>query len=90
MGSRYLYTAPVVGYTCQTIKSKGKFSLSIKISDITRMIEFLIVYVHSAYNCILGRPVLYQLQAKISTCDFAMEILNGEGIQTIYGDQKAA
>lgn len=53
------------------------------------MVESLIVSTSFPYNCILERPALNQLQAKVFTCDLSMEIPIGEEVHSIYGDQKA-
>lgn len=53
------------------------------------MVEFLIVYAPSPYNCILGQPALNQLQANVSTYDLSMEVPNSTDVQMIYGDQRA-
>lgn len=75
------YTSPLVGFTSQTIKSDGKISLPIYVRDSARVIEFIIVFAPYPYNCIMGRPALNQLQAKVSTCGL---------LQMIYSDQKVA
>lgn len=65
------------------MKTEGKICLSVSIADTTYIVEFLIIYAPSPYNCIFGRPTL-------NICDLAIEILVREEEQTIYGDQKVA
>lgn len=80
----------MVGFASQTIKSEGKISLPLSVGDNVHMVEFLIMFSPSLYNCIMGRLALNQLQVKVSTRDLSMEIPIREEIQMIYGDQKAA
>lgn len=48
-------------------------------------------YIYSIpYNCILGRPTLNQLQAKVSAYDLSMKVPSGTDVQMIYCDHKAA
>lgn len=84
------YAALLVGFSGQTIESKEKISLPVSVNDITDMVEFFIVFVSSPYNCIMGRSALNKFQACISIADLFMEILMGEEVYIIYGDQKAA
>lgn len=80
------YAALLVGFTSQIFKSKGQINLPVSVSDNTYMAEFLIVSTPFPYNCIMGRPALNHLHAKVSTCDLSMEIPIGEEIQMIYGE----
>lgn len=82
------YVEPLVGFTGQTNQSEGKISLPVNVGNTAYMVETLMISVLSPCNCILGRLVLYQLRAKIDTCDLSME--HGSKIHVIYGDHKAA
>lgn len=59
------YATPLIGFSGQTTKYKGKITLSISINNTTQVVEFLIVFVSSLYNSIMGRstpkliPCLY-------------------------------
>lgn len=72
------YATPLVGFTGQTVKYDGKISLPISISDTSLIMEFLLISASSPYNCIMGRQVLNQLQAKVSSCDLSMEVPMGK------------
>lgn len=84
------YIASLVGFIGQIMKSDRKICLLVIVGDTAHIVEFLIVSSSSPYNYILGHPALNQLQAKVSTCDLAMVIPNGEEVHVIYRDQKAA
>lgn len=69
---------------------KERFFLPVNVGDSTYMVEFLIIYAPSIFNCILGRLALNQLRAKIATCDVSMEVFYRSKVHVIYGDHKAA
>ncbi|KAK3005471.1 hypothetical protein RJ639_016337 [Escallonia herrerae] len=54
------------------------------------MPDFMVVKVPSAYNAILGRPALNQLQAVVSTYHLKMKFPMGHGIGEVKGDQTTA
>ncbi|KAK3012733.1 hypothetical protein RJ639_009566, partial [Escallonia herrerae] len=54
------------------------------------MFDFVLVKVPSAYNTILGRPALNQLQAMVSTYHLKMKFPKEQGIGEVKGDQTVA
>ncbi|KAK3007246.1 hypothetical protein RJ639_016077 [Escallonia herrerae] len=54
------------------------------------MLDFVVVKVPSAYNSILGRPTLNQLQAVVSTYHLKMKFPTEHGIREVKGDQTTA
>lgn len=82
------YVAPLVGFIGKKIQSKGKFSFLVNVWSTSYIVKFLIVSVSSPYNCIMGRPTLYQLPAKIAACDLSMEVSDGNNVHVTYSDKK--
>ncbi|XP_072076817.1 uncharacterized protein [Arachis hypogaea] len=56
----------------------------------TLSIDYIVVNVSSAYNALIGRTMLNQLTAVVSTLHLCMKFPAPEGIATIKGDQKLA
>ncbi|KAI8559494.1 hypothetical protein RHMOL_Rhmol04G0178300 [Rhododendron molle] len=87
-------TMPLVGFAGTPIYPAGQIALPITMgeegSQITRMIDFIVVDCLSAYNAILGRTTLNKIRAIISTYHLMNKFLTPEGIACIRGDQKAA
>ncbi|KAK3018121.1 hypothetical protein RJ639_004580 [Escallonia herrerae] len=54
------------------------------------MLDFMVVKVPSAYNAILGRPPLNQLQALVLTYHLKMKFLTEHGIGEVKGEQTTA
>ncbi|XP_058211619.1 uncharacterized protein LOC131323795 [Rhododendron vialii] len=86
--------SPLVGFAGTPVYPAGQIALPVTMGDegsqITRMIDFIVVNCPSAYNAILGRTTLNKIGAIISTYHLMMKFLTPEGIGCIKGDQKAA
>ena len=78
--SRFMPAGPIYGFANQPIRAKGVITLPITIGQgehtITKIADFLVVNQSSAYNAIIGRPLMkkmnmvstvYYLTIKIST-----------------------
>ena len=55
--------------------------------SVTKMMEFVVVDLPSAYNVLLGRPALVGLGAVSSVRHLAIKFLTSSGIRTLKGDQ---
>ena len=59
-------------------------------SQLTQMVDFLVVDSPSAYNIILGRTALNKAKAVISTQHLKVKFPTPNGIGEMKGDQKSA
>ncbi|XP_058220297.1 uncharacterized protein LOC131330652 [Rhododendron vialii] len=86
--------SPLVGFAGTPVYPAGQIALPITMgeerSEITRMIDFIVVDCPSAYNAILGRTTLNKIGAIISTYHLMIKFPTSEGVACVRGDQKAA
>ena len=58
--------------------------------SVTKMMDFVVVYIIAAYNLILGRPLLASLGAISSIRHLTLKFPTSRGVGIIRGDQLAA
>ncbi|KAK3004460.1 hypothetical protein RJ639_019271 [Escallonia herrerae] len=85
---------PMYGFSNHPVVFEGIIALSVMIgtppTQANLMLDFVVVKVPSAYNVILGRPALNQLQAMVSTYHLKMKFPTEDGIGELKGDQTTA
>lgn len=82
------------GFSGKPIPPKGRIALPVTIgpegNSITCMVDFLVVDSPATYNLIIGRPLLNQIGAVISTYHLKMKFPVGEAIAEVKGGKKTA
>ncbi|KAK3011810.1 hypothetical protein RJ639_012571 [Escallonia herrerae] len=85
---------PSYGFSNHPVVAEGIIALPVAIgtppAQANFMLDFVVVKVPSAYNAILGRPALNQLQAVVSTYHLKMKFPTEHGIGEVKGDQTTA
>ncbi|KAK3022349.1 hypothetical protein RJ639_047054 [Escallonia herrerae] len=85
---------PLYGFSNHPVAAEGIIALPVAIgtppAQANFMLDFVVVKVPSAYNAILGRPALNQLQAVVSTYHLKMKFPTEHGIGEVKGDQTTA
>ncbi|KAK3018771.1 hypothetical protein RJ639_003318 [Escallonia herrerae] len=85
---------PLYGFSNHPVVAEGIIVLPVAIgtrpAQANFMLDFVVVKVPSAYNTILGRPALNQLQAVVSTYHLKMKFPTEHGIGEVKGDQTTA
>ncbi|KAK3009095.1 hypothetical protein RJ639_015070 [Escallonia herrerae] len=85
---------PLYGFSNHPVTAEGIIALLVAIgtppAQANFMLDFVVVKVPSAYNAILGRPALNQLQAVVSTYHLKMKFSTEHGIGEVKGDQTTA
>ncbi|KAK3017191.1 hypothetical protein RJ639_007842 [Escallonia herrerae] len=85
---------PLYGFSNHPVAAEGIIALPVAIgtpsAQANFMLNFVVVKVPSAYNAILGRPALNQLQAVVSTYHLKMKFPTEHGIREVKGDQTTA
>ena len=89
-----LTNAPLVSFGGTRVFPVGVVTLSVVVGDypqqITKDVTFLVVDCSSAYNAILGRPILNSWKAVISTYHLMIKFLTDYGVGELWGNQVAA
>jgi hypothetical protein len=84
----------LVGFTGEQVLPLGSIELPVMAGAYPRqrtiMVRFLIIYRPSAYNAILGRTTLNELQAVASTPHLSMKFPTEEGVSIEKGNQRMA
>ncbi|XP_052172184.1 uncharacterized protein LOC127788112 [Diospyros lotus] len=82
---------PLYGFTGDAVIPKGRIRLPLTIgeSDLqaTAMADFLIIDGPSAYNVIMGRPTMNDLDLVVSTKALAIKFLTPKGTGCVRGEQ---
>ncbi|KAK3005657.1 hypothetical protein RJ639_016027 [Escallonia herrerae] len=82
---------PLYGFSNHPVAAEGIIALPVAIgtppAQANFILDFVVVKVPSAYNAILGRPALNQLQAVVSTYHLKMKFPTEHGIGEVKGDQ---
>ncbi|KAK3010023.1 hypothetical protein RJ639_010986 [Escallonia herrerae] len=82
------------GFSNHPVAAEGIIALPVAIGtppeQANFMLDFVVVKVPSAYNAILGRPALNQLQAVVSTYHLKMKFPTKHMIGEVKGDQTTA
>ncbi|KAK2996428.1 hypothetical protein RJ639_025248 [Escallonia herrerae] len=85
---------PLYGFSNHPVAAEGIIALPVAIgtppAQANFILDFVVVKVPSAYNAILGRPALNQLQAVVSTYHLKMKFPTEQGIGEVKGDQTIA
>ncbi|KAK3032309.1 hypothetical protein RJ639_036266 [Escallonia herrerae] len=85
---------PLYGFSNHPVAAEGIIALPVAIgtppAQANFMLDFVVVKVPSAYNAILGRLALNQLQAVVSTYHLKMKFPTEHGIGEVKGDQTTA
>ncbi|KAK3038717.1 hypothetical protein RJ639_028324 [Escallonia herrerae] len=85
---------PLYGFSNHPVAAEGIITLPVAIgtpsAQANFMLDFVVVKVPSAYNAILGRPALNQLQAVVSTYHLKMKFPTEHGIGEVKGGQTTA
>ena len=86
--------APLVGFGGSRVFPLGAVTISVMVGDypqqITRDVSFLVVDCSSAYNAILGRPMLNSWKAVTSTYHLMIKFPTEYGVGELRGSQVAA
>ena len=89
-----LTNAPLVSLGSTRVFLVGVVTLSVVVGDypqqITKDVTFLVVDCSSAYNAILGRPILNSWKAVISTYHLMIKFPTDYGVGELWGNQVAA
>lgn len=87
-------TTPLVGFTGERILPIGTITLPVIVGTFPKernlLVNFFIVDQPSAYNSIIGKPTLNQLQVATSTYHLIMKFPIENGVKIIRGNQKEA
>ncbi|XP_031258087.1 uncharacterized protein LOC116116135 [Pistacia vera] len=84
---------PLYGFTGDHLLPKGTISLPVtlgNLDEVTKVIEFLVVDCPSAFNGILGRPLLRQFKAVTLIYHLKMKFPTPTGIGEVSGSQRAS
>ncbi|KAK3013960.1 hypothetical protein RJ639_008506 [Escallonia herrerae] len=85
---------PLYGFSHHPVAAEGIIALPVAIgtplAQANFILDFVMVKVPSAYNAILGQPVLNQLQAVVSTYHLKMKFPTKHEIGEVKGDQTIA
>ncbi|KAK3018233.1 hypothetical protein RJ639_002767 [Escallonia herrerae] len=85
---------PLYGFSNHPVTAECIIALPVAIgtppAQANFMLDFVVVKVPSAYNAILGRPALNQLQALVSTYHLKMKFPTEHGIGEVKGNQTTA
>ena len=84
------FKSPLVSFNGDHVYPKGIISLKITAgtypTQVTRMVEFLIVDCSSSYNVILRQPTLNYLKVATSTYCLKVKFPTPHGIEEVHGD----
>ena len=87
-------TTTLYGFSGEGVACIGKVSLLVTFGEyplsVTKMTKFMVVNTPSAYNAILGRPILIGLGEIASVRHLAIKFPTSKGTGIIRGDQLAA
>ena len=88
-----LTNAPLVSFGSTRVFPIGIVTLFVVVGDypqqITKDVTFLVVDCSSAYNAILGRPILNSWKAVISTYHLMIKFPTDYGVGELWGNQVA-
>ncbi|XP_010691917.1 uncharacterized protein LOC104905164 [Beta vulgaris subsp. vulgaris] len=86
---------PVIGFTWASVVPEGTIKLAVKLVEGSHsrdlLVEFLAVDVPTAYNAIIGRPLIHDAQAVVSTYHLTMVYTSNDGNpKKLRGNQESA
>ena len=86
--------SPLVAFNGESINVEEEITLPVTAGTPpltkTILVTFTVVYIPSAYNAILGRPSLNQLDAMISTRHLLVRFMTDQGVGEMKGDDQTA
>ncbi|XP_057246822.1 uncharacterized protein LOC130589554 [Beta vulgaris subsp. vulgaris] len=85
---------PVIGFTGASVVPEGTIKLVVKLGEGRHsrdlIVEFLVVDVPAAYNAIIGRPLIHDAQAVVSTYHLTMVYTSNDGNpEKLWGNQES-
>ena len=84
-----LVSNPVIGFTREFVVPERTIKLPVKIGEGSQsrdmMVEFLVVDVPATYNAIIGRALIHDTQAVVSTYQLTMIYTSMRGIKSQPG-----
>ncbi|XP_021765497.1 uncharacterized protein LOC110730025 [Chenopodium quinoa] len=97
IGRKYLtpVSYPVISFNGSTVRPEGSIVLQVRMGEGPAvrdvMAEFLVIDVSSAYNAIVGRPLIHDMQAVVSTYHLTMVYVSNAGTtERVRGSQTMA
>ena len=85
--------SPLVGFGGMKVQPVGTIMLPVVVGtypqQVTRNVNFLVVYCSSSYNAIIGRPTLNSWKAVTSTYHLSVKFPTEHGVGEVQGDQLA-
>ncbi|XP_021748588.1 uncharacterized protein LOC110714389 [Chenopodium quinoa] len=97
IGRKYLtpVSYPVIGFNGSTVRPEGSIVLQVRMGEGPAvrdvMAEFLVIDEPSAYNAIVGRPLIHDMQAVVSTYHLTMVYISNVGTtEHVRGSQTMA
>ncbi|XP_022157402.1 uncharacterized protein LOC111024109 [Momordica charantia] len=85
---------PLVDFAGESVSTEGCVSLPVTIGEgdqrVTKVAEFVVIDRSSAYNAIIGRPLIHDLRAVPSTYHQVLKYPTSAGIATVRGEQKTS
>ena len=88
------FDSPLVSFSGDMVYPKGIVMLTITVGtyprQLTRQLDFLVVYCPSSYNVIIGRPTLNKWKAATSIYCLKVKFLMDNGVGEVKGDQVLA
>ena len=88
------FDSPLVSFSGDMVYPKGIVMLTITVGtyprQLTRQLDFLVVYCPSSYNVIIGRPTLNKSKAATSIYCLKVKFPMDNGVGEVKGDQVLA
>ena len=88
------FDSPLVSFSRDMVYPKGIVMLTITVGtyprQLTRQLDFLVVYCPSSYNVIIGRPTLNKWKAATSIYCLKVKFPMDNGVGEVKGDQVLA
>ena len=88
------FDSPLVSFSGDMVYPKGIVMLTITVGtyprQLTRQLDFLVVYCPSSYNVIIGRPTLNKWKAATSIYCLKVKFPMDNGVGEVKGDQVLA
>ncbi|XP_050241357.1 uncharacterized protein LOC126690287 [Quercus robur] len=88
------FDSPLVSFSGDRVYPRGIVMLTVTVGtypvQLTKQVDFLVVYYPSSYNVIIGRPTLNKWKATTSTYCLKVKFPTDNGIGEVKGDQVLA
>lgn len=79
----------IYGFSGEGMTPSGMIKLPIT-TGTSALVSFIVVDCPSAYNVVMGRPIMVELRAVVSIYHLTMKFPTAEGIESLRGDQRTA